>query len=121
MFENTFQGPGAGTYLDHTWEILLMLIVAFFLGLLLGYILWSRWRKLYLELQTEYDRIKAIHLDLEKDHAALRYRSEEQEKEIHHSHKKITSLDGDIMAFKGKLQKAEADLAICMEGKKDSD
>ena len=31
MFENTFQGPGAGTYVDHTIEILLMLLVAFLL------------------------------------------------------------------------------------------
>ena len=46
MFENTFQGPGAGTYADHTIEILLMLLVAFALGLLLGYILWSRYRNL---------------------------------------------------------------------------
>ena len=112
MFENTFQGPGAGTYMDHTWEILLMLLVAFLLGLLLGYILWYKWRKLYLELQAEYDRLKAIHLDLEKDHASLRYKSEEQEKEIKISHKKVMSLEGDIMAFKGKLQKCEADLAL---------
>lgn len=112
MFENTFQGPGAGTYMDHTWEILLMLLVAFLLGLLLGYILWYKWRKLYLELQAEYDRLKAIHLDLEKDHASLRYKSEEQEKEINVSHKKIVSLEGDIMAFKGKLQKCEGELAM---------
>lgn len=112
MFENTFQGPGAGTYMDHTWEILLMLLVAFLLGLLLGYILWYKWRKLYLELQAEYDRLKAIHLDLEKDHASLRYKSEEQVKEINASHKKVMSLEGDIMAFKGKLQKCESELAM---------
>lgn len=112
MFENTFQGPGSGTYMDHTWEILLMLLVAFLLGLLLGYILWYKWRKLYLELQAEYDRLKAIHLDLEKDHASLRYKSEEQEREINVSHKKIVSLEGDIMALKGKLQKCEGELAM---------
>lgn len=112
MFENTFQGPGAGTYMDHTWEILLMLLVAFLLGLLLGYILWYKWRKLYLELQTEYERLKAKHLDLEQQHAALRYKCDELENNLNSCHKRVTSLDGDIMALKGKLSKCESDLAL---------
>ncbi len=112
MFENTFQGPGAGTYMDHTWEILLMLLVAFLLGLLLGYILWYKWRKLYLELQADYDRLKAQHVDLERDHASLRYKLEEQEKDLTASHRKIVSLEGDIMGWKGKWESCQNELAL---------
>ncbi len=114
MFENTFQGPGAGTPLDHTLEILLMLLTAFLLGLLLGYVLWYKWRKMFVELQGEYDRLKSQHLDLEKDYAALRYKYEDLEKTDHDHRAKIMHLDADILAFRGKLEKANADLALAL-------
>ena len=93
-----------------------MLLVAFLLGLLLGYILWYRWRKLYIELQTEHDRLKAQHLDLEKDHASLRYKLEQSEKENAGLHNKVRSLEGDVSAMKFKLEKSMADLAAATSG-----
>ncbi len=107
MFENTFQGPGAGTYMSHTWEILLMLFVAFILGILLGYILWSRYRKMHAELQADYDRLKAQHSDLEKDHASLRYQAEQLEKDNKNNRAKIMNLNADISIVKGKLKECE--------------
>lgn len=88
MFENTFQGPGTGTYIDHTIEILLMLLVAFLLGLLLGYILWYKWQKLYQELNAEDNRLKAVLLELEKEHVSVKYKLEEQAKRTHKFAKK---------------------------------
>jgi predicted flap endonuclease-1-like 5' DNA nuclease len=116
MFENTLSGPGTGTYVDHTIEILLMLLVAFFLGLLLGYILWYKWHKLYHELNAEHDRLKTVHLNLEKEHASLRYKLEESEKDNMNHRKKIMSLEGDVSGLRFKLDKLETDLAASQSG-----
>lgn len=108
MFENTFQGPGAGTYSDHTMEILLMLLIAFALGLLLGYILWSRFRNMYKELEEEHKRLKGLHTELEKDHASLRYKAEQLEIENDNYKKKNRSLEADVFMYKGKLEQLES-------------
>ncbi len=110
MFQDITQGPGHLGATAHTGEILIMLLVAFLLGLLLGYILWYRWRKLYLELETEHERLKAQHLDLEKDHASMRYKVEQAEKENATLHNKVRSLEGDVSGLKFKLDKSIADL-----------
>ena len=116
MFENTFQGPGTGTYIDHTIEILLMLFVAFLLGLLLGYILWYKWNKLYQELNAEHNRLKGVHLELEKAHASLRYQLEESAKDNAVQHRKVMSLEGDVTGLRFRLEKSEADMAAAMAG-----
>ncbi len=114
MFENTFQGPGAGTYTNHTIEVLLMLLVAFLLGLLLGYILWYKWHKLYHELNAEHNRLKAAHLELEKEHASLRYKLDESEKDNAKHRQKIMSLEGDVTGLRFRLEKSESDLVVAL-------
>lgn len=109
MFENTFQGPGSGTYANHTMEILLMLLVAFALGLLLGYILWYRYRRMHAELDAEHKRLKEMHLELEKNHASLRYQAEQLEEENKSLKQKARSLDADVFMLKGKIAKLEAE------------
>lgn len=57
MFEqNVINGPGTGTFSQHTFEILIMLLGAFLLGLWLGWILWSKYKqtadKLVLDNQS---------------------------------------------------------------------
>ncbi len=111
MFDHTFQGPGTGTYIDHTLEILLMLLVAFLLGLLLGYILWFKWQKLYNELNAEHNRLKTVLLELEKDHVGLKYKLEESEKENTNLRHKIMSLEGDKAGLLFRLEKSESDMA----------
>jgi predicted flap endonuclease-1-like 5' DNA nuclease len=117
MFENTFQGPGSGTYIDHTVEILLMLLVAFLLGLLLGYILWYKWRKLYQELDTEHNRMKVVLLNLEKDHIGVKYQLEESEKENSSLRRKIMSLEGDVVGLRFRLEKCESDMIATASNK----
>jgi len=110
MFENTFQGPGMGSYVDHTLEILLMLLIAFLLGLLLGYVLWYKWHKLYHELNAEHNRMKAILLELEKEHIGVKYQLEQTEKENIELRRKNMSLEGDITGLRFRLDKSESDL-----------
>lgn len=42
----------------HTFEILVMVGVAFLLGLLLGYQIWARWRDQFRSLQKETDELR---------------------------------------------------------------
>ena len=101
----------------HTFEILAMIIVSFLLGLLLGYILWYKWRRMYIDLQSEHERLSAIHRDLEKDHASLRYKAEELEKENANLRRKKMSLEGDVSVLKNKLAKCESDLEGAAESR----
>jgi len=94
-------------WITHTFEILTMLLVAFLFGLLLGYILWYKWRRMYIDLQSEHERLSSMHRNLEKDHASLRYRAEEADKKNKEQSQKIMSLDGDISILKNKLAKCE--------------
>lgn len=96
-------------FMTHTFEILAMLIVSFLLGLLLGYILWYKWRRMYIDLQTEHERLSSLHRDLEKDHASLRYQAGEREKDNSALRKKIMGFEGDISILKNKLAKCEED------------
>ncbi|MFQ5445445.1 MAG: hypothetical protein ACE5FF_00790 [Saprospiraceae bacterium] len=116
MFENTFQGPGAGTYMNYTWEILIMLLVAFILGVLLGFILWSRYRRMHAELQSDYDRLNAQHSDLEKDHASLRYQAEELEKDNKNQRAKVMNLNADVAILNGKLKACQEQLDAATGG-----
>ncbi len=115
MFQDITQGPGAASFSTYTWEILIMLTVAFLLGLLLGYILWYRYRKMFLELQAEFDRLKALHTDLEKEHASLRYKADALDVEVHHFKDRILHLEADVAGWKAKAAQLEAALASAGE------
>ncbi len=94
-------------FMTHTIEILTMLLVAFLLGVLLGYIIWYKWRRLYSELQAEHERLNARFIELEKDHASLKYKADELDKSNKERRTRISSLEGDITILTAKLKKCE--------------
>lgn len=54
MFEqNVTLSPGTGNFTSHTFEILIMLLGAFLLGLWLGWALWSRYKQMADQLRME--------------------------------------------------------------------
>lgn len=60
MFEqNVTLGPGAGSFVSHTFEIFIMLGVAFIFGLWLGWILWSRFKQQSDAMRLEFDSLGA--------------------------------------------------------------
>ncbi|MEZ4919527.1 MAG: hypothetical protein R2792_10545 [Saprospiraceae bacterium] len=60
MFEQDITlGPGTASFSSHLFEILIMLGVAFLLGLWLGWVLWSRYRQTAEKLRLEYDSLSA--------------------------------------------------------------
>ncbi len=98
MFENN-------PFATHTGEILIMLIVAFLLGLLLGYLLWHRYKKMNVALQADYDKLKAKYTELEKDHASLKYQHDQLDKDNKALRSKVRSLEADVAILQGKLDK----------------
>ncbi|MCB0527672.1 MAG: hypothetical protein H6565_12220 [Lewinellaceae bacterium] len=69
MFEeNVTNGPGAGTMGTYTFEIFIMLGVAFLLGLWLGWILWNRYKqaadKLRVDLESQVVTLNAVTAEL---------------------------------------------------------
>lgn len=68
MFEqNPTIGPGTGTYASHTFEILLMLLGAFLLGLWLGWLLWAKYKALVEAAQAETANLRATATGLTAD------------------------------------------------------
>lgn len=51
--QNVTLGPGTGNFTSHTFEILIMLLGAFLLGLWLGWALWSRYKEMADQLRME--------------------------------------------------------------------
>ena len=111
MFQDITKGPGLESYSTYTWEILIMLLVAFLLGLLLGYLLWHRYKTRVGELELENERLQSRFSDLEKDHASLRYKYTELEKNYNAGLSKIRILDADNAILAGKLAKLEKELS----------
>lgn len=102
MFENN-------PFATHTGEILIMLIVAFLIGLLLGYLLWYHYKKKNDALQADYDKLKAKHTELEKDHASLKYQHDQLDKDNKALRSRVRSLEADVAILQGKLDKLEND------------
>lgn len=58
----------------HTFEILVMVVVAFLLGLWLGYFLWNRWRQEYLAKNSSHEILLNRHKKLEIDYSDIKAR-----------------------------------------------
>ncbi|MFT7590235.1 MAG: putative flap endonuclease-1-like 5' DNA nuclease [bacterium] len=63
--QNPILAPGTGTFTEHLFEIVAMLVVAFLLGLWLGRIAVNKWRKKGKDAETELSQLKAEALGLE--------------------------------------------------------
>ena len=63
--QNPIQGPGTGTFTEHLIEIIVMLIIAFLLGLWLGRIAVNTWRRKPKETESELQLLKAESLGVE--------------------------------------------------------
>ncbi|MDX2135489.1 MAG: hypothetical protein SFV52_11895 [Saprospiraceae bacterium] len=65
MFQQPIQyGPGTGTFIDHTLEIFFMLAGAFLIGIWLGWLLWSRYRKGFEKSRVENESNAATAITL---------------------------------------------------------
>jgi methyl-accepting chemotaxis protein len=97
--QSPFTGPGAGSMTSHTIEILLMLLVAFILGVILARLLAAKLRERIDELESAVSGISAQNLDLSSklskahgENETLRRRLAGAETEA----TKLRSLAGDL-------------------------
>lgn len=75
MFQQDINlGPGTGTFINHSMEILVMLLGAFLLGLWLGWVLWNRYKKEADSLRLENGNLQATINILQADLGALKTR-----------------------------------------------
>ena len=95
MFQDVTLGADG---MHHTWEILIMLLIAFLLGLLLGYFVWRRYKKLYLNQQNINANLRSKLTDMEKDFASLRYKLDEADKDATAFQSRIKGLESDNIA-----------------------
>jgi predicted flap endonuclease-1-like 5' DNA nuclease len=73
MFEQAInQGPGTGSFATHTFEILIMLLGAFLLGLWLGWTLWNRNRQVAEKLRVDNQSLEASVLALRGENDSIR-------------------------------------------------
>ncbi len=114
-------GPGTEAIEDHTFEILLMLGVAFALGLWLGWILWNKYKLMVEGLQTDNDSLTAANQTLRADFDATKAKLTTAENGLAAANQNVDSLSAEIQQKNLKIEENEADLDDLMLQYRDLD
>lgn len=127
MFEQDIRlGPGTGTYSQHTWEILIMLLGAFLLGIWLGWILWNKYKqeaeKLRLDnqslkitsdsLTTELSTLKAKYAALETDNGNLSAQIVSLNRNNTNLRDRIAQMETDVEETQSRNMQVETELGL---------
>jgi predicted flap endonuclease-1-like 5' DNA nuclease/cell division protein FtsB len=127
MFEQDIRlGPGTGTYTQHTWEILIMLLGAFLLGIWLGWILWNRYKqeveKLRLDnqslkitsdtLTTELSTLKAKYTAIETDNTNLSAQIVSLNRNNSNLRERITQMESEVEETQSRNRQVETELGL---------
>lgn len=127
MFEqNITLGPGTGTFSQHTFEILIMLLGAFLLGLWLGWALWAKYKqqidKIVLEnqslnvttdaLRTELTTLKSRLSALENDNNTLATESIVLSSTNNELRDKVNALEAELSGMQTKNEQLDTALGL---------
>jgi len=112
MFEeNVTQGPGAGAVSTYTFEILIMLSVAFLLGVWLGWMLWNRFKqkadKLRLDLESLTVTLNAATAELN----GLKTRLAVSDADNNNLRAQVTKLSEENRIYRDQLTETGEDLS----------
>ncbi len=125
MFEQPVtMGPGTATYTQHTFEILVMLLGAFLLGLWLGWLLWSKYKQqveaLELENQslkgtvstvaTDLALVKVANQQLQISEQQLKEENAELEAAVDTANQQLEHVSGTLEQTKAEVHKLENEL-----------
>jgi predicted flap endonuclease-1-like 5' DNA nuclease len=111
MFEQDVRlGPGTGNFTSHSWEILIMLLGAFLLGLMLGYILWSRYKQEAEKLRLEHASLLATSEVLRKELADSKLKLSTVEEEASNYASQLSSLSRNNSNLRERLNELEEDM-----------
>lgn len=105
------------TCTDHTLAVLLMLLGAFLLGLLLGYLLWYGYKKLVAGLEADKTQMHNTIVNLEKEIASLKYLLDEAEKDKAALRLSLNNCEADKVILQGKLDTGAGAAAGIVAGK----
>lgn len=112
MFQqNIAQGPGSGTYTQHTFEILIMLLGAFLLGLWLGWILWNRYKQLVEKVTLENQSLLVTADALRAETAAAKSNQATAESNAAFLNTQVESLNDSNSTLRAEIAKLEEELA----------
>lgn len=104
------------------WKIIGMFLLATLLGLLLGWIIWGRYRRQFLEASKERDNYKARFSDMEKEQASLKYQIDEQGKELDKQRTDLRKCEADKATARAQMMRYRTQLeAMQKEGGGDGD
>lgn len=106
--EQPYLPLGDGTPLTHTLEILVLLAGAFLLGVLLGWALWHRYRKLTATHAEASERHRIALETLQREHASLRYRYEELDRDQDVLRIQLQQLNADRGVLRTRIDELEA-------------
>ncbi len=117
MFYNTlFLDASAAVCTACWWKLLLLFLGAILLGLLLGYILWHRFKAMVDELKSDLDKQHNQYIELKTEFDTLKYQYEEQSKELSNAKAALSSCKADKAVLESRLAKCQAELEAAAAG-----
>jgi predicted flap endonuclease-1-like 5' DNA nuclease len=104
-------GPGTGTFASHTFEILIMLLGAFLLGLWFGWVLWNKYKQAFDKLRLENDGLQASIATLNADLGLLKTRVGAFDKERDDLTARLAYSDKENIDLRTKLATLQTDIS----------
>jgi predicted flap endonuclease-1-like 5' DNA nuclease len=111
MFEQDVRlGPGTESFTQHTFEILIMLLGAFLLGLWLGWVLWNRYKQALEKLRLDNQSLNATADALQVEIGQMKAKLADAELSNNGYRAEMATLKLDNDALREKLTNIEEDL-----------
>ncbi|MCB0618370.1 MAG: hypothetical protein KDC32_03670 [Saprospiraceae bacterium] len=104
---------------DCLWKVILMFLLALLLGLLLGYIIWGKYKKMVAEAKNETAEWHGKYNTLESDFASLRYKYDELEKDNNGYKTTIRRLEADKATLDAQLVRLRNEMNVVGSGQPD--
>ncbi len=111
LYETLFLDASAAACTACWWKLLALFLGALLLGLLLGYILWHRFKALVDGLRAEKEQLNGSIIDLKTEIDTLKYQYDEASKENSSLKSSLGRCEADKAVLEAKLAKCEASLA----------
>lgn len=111
MYEQDIRlGPGTGTYTQHTFEILIMLLGAFLLGLWLGWVLWNKYKQELEKLRLDNQSLKITTDTLMAELSALKNKYSAIETDNSNLSAQVVSLNRNNTNLRDRITQLESEL-----------
>lgn len=115
MFEqNVTLAPGTGTFTQHTFEILIMLLGAFLIGLWLGWALWAKYKQQIDRMTLETQSLTVTTDALRAEMAALKARLATVENDSSNLSSESILLNSDNSKLRDAIAALESQLAAAL-------